>query len=143
MPRLKRKGPTFRGGRPLRPEDRAVLRGEPNPAGGSWWRHFALQGCHIDQLEAAWEQHGAFVVAEWVAARPATRPVGWWVFDAPDLMEAFAFDDSIQREATDERRRHGHLTHRLSEGPPPDEARILREHNLLSAEELGTLEMEA
>ena len=140
MPRLKRKGPKLKG-RDLRAEDRAVLRGEPCPEGGNPFHHLALSGCHIDQLESTWEQHGAAVVAEWVAQNPASRPPGWWVFDAPQLIEGFALSDTIYPEATDERRRHAQLCTRLHEGPPPDEARILSDHGQLSAEELDSLEV--
>jgi hypothetical protein len=34
----------------------------------------------VDEMRAAWEVHGADLVAEFIANRPGHRPFGWWVF---------------------------------------------------------------
>jgi len=37
-----------------------------------------------ERLAAAWREHGAGILAEWIRTHPGTRPHGWWLFDAPE-----------------------------------------------------------
>lgn len=114
----------------LRPEARAVLRGEPCPEGGNRFRHLALRGCHIDDLALAWEHWGSELLAEWITARPGTRPVGFWAFDAPQM---------APREHWRQREAQGN---RLYQGAPPEkeQARLLRKYDLLDPEELKAIQ---
>jgi hypothetical protein len=36
------------------------------------------------QLHALWREHGAIVLADWIAEAPGTRPFAWWVLDATE-----------------------------------------------------------
>ena len=49
--------------------------------------HSSLGGPTLGDL---WREHGPAIVADWVRARPGTRPVCWWMFDAPDATDATA-----------------------------------------------------
>jgi hypothetical protein len=56
--------------------------------GGPWLEAFQLWGDALHpgggaDLRARWARIGADLVAEWVQARPGTRPWGWWRLDAP------------------------------------------------------------
>ena len=37
-----------------------------------------------ERRRQAWEQLRRVLLPEWIAARPFTRPTGWWKFDAPE-----------------------------------------------------------
>ena len=69
---------------PLRPEERAVLRGEPCPEGGNRFTHLML--CR-ENLASVWERWGSELLDEWVAEEPGTRPAGWWWYSAPDAIQ--------------------------------------------------------
>lgn len=116
----------------LRPEARAVLRGESCPDGGNPFAHLMLSHGDVDELAAAWDQWGDDLTAEWIAERPGTRPVGWWVFAAPHVIKSFAHE-----EVEDWRRKRAWLK-RLHQGAPPEreQARLLRKHDLMGPEEL-------
>jgi hypothetical protein len=40
-------------------------------------------------LAAGWREHGAEVLARWIARRPGTRPSCWWKLDAPRISREF------------------------------------------------------
>jgi hypothetical protein len=37
-----------------------------------------------DALEPAWREHGEAITDAWIAARPGSRPAGWWRYSAPE-----------------------------------------------------------
>lgn len=41
--------------------------------------------CNFPGLRQLWRSHGALVLAEWIGARPGSRPRTWWRFDAPRM----------------------------------------------------------
>lgn len=56
-------------------------------AGGEWLDIFTLAGAVIhglyDRLRAAWAEHGAAILADWIEQHPGTRPFAWWCLEAP------------------------------------------------------------
>jgi hypothetical protein len=88
MPRKRREAKQRRGGMP--PEVRAILLGEDKPAGlhsFDWYlatnpRRWWVSGTHPSHQEWWWSCRDS-LLPEWIAARPGTRPDGWWCFDAP------------------------------------------------------------
>jgi hypothetical protein len=36
------------------------------------------------EVREAWADHGAAILADWIRARPGTRPWAWWRFGAPE-----------------------------------------------------------
>lgn len=113
-----------------------MLRGEPCPEGGNPFSHLALRGCHIDELELAWDQWGTDITAEWISERPGTRPVGWWVFAAPHVIESLAHGD------VEDWRRKSTWRERLYQGSPSEkqQAHLLRSHDLMGPEELRAVQ---
>lgn len=39
---------------------------------------------HPARSLALWREHGAKLLAHWIAEWPGTRPQSWWLFDAPE-----------------------------------------------------------
>lgn len=66
--------------------DAAWARDLPCPDGPAGFRWIALR---IDSLSAGararevWERHKPTVMQEWLQAYPGTRPMLWWIYDAP------------------------------------------------------------
>lgn len=56
---------------------------EPGTDPGDLFDAFHITGSPA-LLEAAWRQHRAALLEAWIAARPGSRPSGWWLFDAPE-----------------------------------------------------------
>jgi hypothetical protein len=48
-----------------------------DPAGG-WWFF-----CYRGGEQKAWGELREGILAEWIAARPGTRPSAWWRYDSP------------------------------------------------------------
>lgn len=54
------------------------------------WRHLTDRPDEGDfifdltAIEPAWREHGAAILADWIAEHPGTRPSCWWEYDAPE-----------------------------------------------------------
>jgi hypothetical protein len=54
-------------------------------AGVDPWTDYFLEYDYAGSLGKIWDEHGASVLAEWIEARPGSRPRTWWRFDAPRM----------------------------------------------------------
>ena len=61
----------------------AALNDEPIPADGNPF--IALDINDYDAMRPLWFEHRAMILADWIHAKPGTRPRCWWLFDAPRL----------------------------------------------------------
>lgn len=37
-----------------------------------------------EALQALWTAHRAWILEQWITARPGSRPFGWWKYEAPE-----------------------------------------------------------
>ena len=51
------------------------------PADGA--NRFAVHNFSIEIAREFWEETGPSIMAAWVLDHPGTRPLAWWIFDAP------------------------------------------------------------
>lgn len=55
---------------------------EPGPDEEGAFELFILRG-NAQALRKVWEEVKERLLAEWIRERPGTRPLAWWMFDAP------------------------------------------------------------
>jgi hypothetical protein len=83
------------------------------------WYEFALD--FVDEgddesIHALWEDLSGAIIAEHSKRRPATRPAGWWRFDAPELRRCLGRD----RDDDDDDEGNGHDDGRLPAAEDPN-----------------------
>jgi hypothetical protein len=95
-------------------------------------------------FEAAWEEHGERLLAEWVEEHPGTRPFAWWLLDhgeerpvTADGPNAAGWEAAARAEA--KRHRFGFLHTDFIPALQEPEEDYLRRLGLLSANEEAAL----
>lgn len=95
-------------------------------------------------IQAAWNQHKAVILSEWIETHPGTRPCCWWLYDAPREHEVAGIKYAMRRQVSGPPLDLTNILPHCCCGIPvlhakdiefESETKFLQRHNLLTAEE--------